>query len=972
MPQFITLAAFALEITVTKLLVTAAFFVASTAYSSAQASKAKRKARDQYNASQVDRLVNVPGTVVPRELVLGRVRKGGHVFFRGSIGTNKEKFVMLVVLAAHEIDGVEQIWLNDVPVTLDGSGYVQTAPYLLSRRESGSVAGAVAPPEAIPGTIFTSTDGGEVSLGTTTTYQYIVNTPKARIRAYLGAPGQAADAQVIADFPSLWTAAHRADGIAYLVCEFWYDETAFPSSLPTVTATLRGARCFDPRTGLTAFTENPAIQQRHVLTHPYFGKRAALGADEDARIVAAANACDILHNYGEGPLAMYRASLVLPFGSAARDGLDDLAQAMAGQWAYAAGQFFTRAGAYTAPVLAFTEADLAVVQRSADGSVSQQGIGISTHRARADKFNVVTPRIFDAAQDYKEVPVSPVKATALIVADGAELVQEIDMPAVFYAQQAQHVAGVSMRDARDPLTVVLSFKMSAYRAELFDTVTLTIPRYGWAAKEFIVTSRQWTLEGLIQLTLKETAAAIYQPDAAFVATGYADNTALTRPWDIQPPTITESDISSGTDLLLRQSDGTIVTRVQVRWAPITDETLRFGGTVEVQWARIDSVLSWQTVRASPLDEQVRIVGAPDGARIVIRARTRNSLAVSDWTLQLPHDVVGKTEPPPPFDTFLVLAQPDGTRQYNFAYTTTPRPPDWEGAEIRYITGSVPSPTWEAMTPLQDDNTFYTASPVETNAPIRGEWTFACRSRDTTGNLSTARVITIDLGDRRLGAAFAEVDNDPTWPGTRTGFVLAGSFLEVLGSGTWDTIPTTWGAWNSWVASPAASPSYTFPALDLLATTSGQIDTTIDALGTVLVELRTGPDGTTWSTWGDASAPFTARWVQVRVTVTATGGEPIPVLRSASYIVSAETKSEYINDIVPAALTGLYRIGTGDVRAPLAKTYTLIRFATAIIQASGDWTVTRIDKDTTTGPRFQFRNAGTLADPGLVDFYIEGI
>ena len=221
----------------------------------------------------------------------------------------------------------------------------------------------------------------------------------------MGAPGQAADAQVIADFPSLWTAAHRADGIAYLVCEFGYDETAFPSSLPMVTATLRGARCFDPRTGLTAFTENPAIQQRHVLTHPYFGKRSTLSADEDARIVAAANACDVGYNYGQGHVPMYRASIVLPFGGAARDGLDDLAQAMAGQWAYAAGEFFTRAGVYTAPVISLTEADLAVVRRGGDGGANQQSIGISTHRARAEKFNVITPRIFDIAQNYKQVPV---------------------------------------------------------------------------------------------------------------------------------------------------------------------------------------------------------------------------------------------------------------------------------------------------------------------------------------------------------------------------------------------------------------------------------------------------------------------------------------------------------------------------------------------------------------------------------------
>ncbi len=970
MPQFITLAAFALEITVTQLLVSTALLVASVAYSSAQQRKAKRQARDQYNASQVDRLVNVPGTVVPRELVLGRVRKGGHVFFRGSVGANKEKFVMLVALAAHEIDGVEQIWLNDVPVTLDGSGYVQTAPYLLTRTESGSVAGAVAPPEAIPGTIFTVTDNGEFTIPAVTTYQYLVNTPKARIRTYLGAPGQAADAQVIADFPTLWTAGHRADGIAYLVCEFWYDETAFPSGLPLVTATIRGAKCYDPRTALTTFTENPALMQRHVLTHPFFGKRSSVTAAEDARIVAAANACDLAHDYGDGTVAMYRASIVLPFGAAAKDGIDDLAQAMAGQWAYAAGEFFTMAGTYTAPVLSLTDADLAVVQRSADGGVSQQAIGISTHRARAEKFNVITPRIFDAAQDYKQVPVSPVKATALITRDGAELAQELDMPAVFYAQQAQHIAGVAMRDARDPLTVTLPFKLAAYRAELFDTVSLTIDRYGWANKTFMVVQRQWTLDGLIMLTLKETAAAIYQPDTAFVASGYALNTAIPRPWDIQPPTIT--GIESGTDLLIRQSDGTIVARVQVAWAPITDQTLRFGGAVEVQWARIDSTLSWQTVTASPVDQQVLIVGAPDGAPILVRGRTRNSVAVSDWSRQQAHTVIGKTEPPPAFDKFIVFAQPDGTRQFNFAYVATTKPVDWAGAEIRYTAGNNPGAAWETLTPLQDADTFYTASPVELNAPLAGEWTFFCRSRDTTGNLSPALIDNITLPARRTGDVFDEFFEGPLWAGTKTDCQVLDGVLEAIDPTTWATAPATWDGWSRWNLSPASPITYVVTK-DLGTTVAGSIDASIDADGTELLELATSADGTTWSAYGSGAASFSSRYIRVRLTVTATGGEPVPVIRRFDWQVNASLQFEYINSVDISTLTGDRRIAAGDVRVPIGNVYTFIKRVDITIEDSsaGSWTHQRID-NLATGPRFQFKLDGALTDPAGVDFYVEGI
>ena len=107
---------------------------------------------------------------------------------------------------------------------------------------------------------------------------------------------------------------------------------------------------------------------------------------------------------------------------------------------------------------------------------------------------------------------------------------------------------------------------------------------------------------------------------------------------------------------------------------------------------------------------------------------------------------------------------------------------------------------------------------------------------------------------------------------------------------------------------------------------------------------------------------------------ATGPAPLATLQRLDWRVSAEIQREYLNDVVVGSLTGLYRIGVGDVRAPIQKTYIVIRNATATVQdnRAGSWTVTRIDKDTTTGPRFQFYLNGTLTDPQYVDFDIEGI
>lgn len=155
--------------------------------------------------------------------------------------------------------------------------------------------------------------------------------------------------------------------------------------------------------------------------------------------------------------------------------------------------------------------------------------------------------------------------------------------------------------------------------------------------------------------------------------------------------------------------------------------------------------------------------------------------------------------------------------------------------------------------------------------------------------------------------------------------------------------------------------------------AGQVNSTLDADGTILQELATSTNGTTWSGWSAASAPFSTRYLKLRVTVTATGPLPVPLIRTWAYQINAPVRSEYLNDINIAALTGSYRIGVGDIRIPLAGTYYFLKKTDVTIQDStaGTWAATRIDQSLSPAPRWQFRLNGTLTDPALVDFYIEG-
>ena len=196
-------------------------------------------------------------------------------------------------------------------------------------------------------------------------YTYSTATSKANLRMLMGAASQTADARLQTLFPTEWSSNHRARGVAYFSAEFAFDETAFPSGVPAVNALVRGAKVFDPRTSTTAWTDNPALLMRHVYTHPFFGKQSAT-AEDDARINAAANACDVVQAYSVGGVTqnqkLYRAGVMVPYGSEPRGVLDDLAQAMGGAWAASGSALFVKPGVWQASVLSLTDADLAVVQ----------------------------------------------------------------------------------------------------------------------------------------------------------------------------------------------------------------------------------------------------------------------------------------------------------------------------------------------------------------------------------------------------------------------------------------------------------------------------------------------------------------------------------------------------------------------------------------------------------------------------------
>ena len=107
---------------------------------------------------------------------------------------------------------------------------------------------------------------------------------------------------------------------------------------------------------------------------------------------------------------------------------------------------------------------------------------------------------------------------------------------------------------------------------------------------------------------------------------------------------------------------------------------------------------------------------------------------------------GADVPPVLVDLFDVQERGGGVRLYTWGWLAdTMQSPDFAGVEIRYTPGAVPAPDWDTMTPMGDTG-FFTAA-FEAVVPDAGQWTFACRSRNSSGQLSTdMRVVLRTLGN----------------------------------------------------------------------------------------------------------------------------------------------------------------------------------------------------------------------------------
>jgi hypothetical protein len=362
--------------------------------------------------------VTVRQSIPPRRRGYGRAKLGGNVVF---VEAAYGRFYQALVHCEGEIDAIEEWWLNDIPSNLpagSGGGLAGTGPW-----------------------------ANHVGL-----------------ESRVGLADQAPLGTLTLDFPGVWTTSHKLNGLACTVMKCSLPaspEKNFPKIYPqggppAVRVVARLCKVYDPRTGLTAWSDNAALVIRDFLTSPRVYAIPASRID-DASFSAFADLCANTpyqcwgtYELSEEPRAVLRELLATCDGEL---------------YTLPSGKIGIRGGKWDAPTVTITE-DMVLAADIEQGN------------DRLAAFNRLKISYTSPHHDYQEVEAEPWDDEDNQALTGAVLTQDLSLPWVPSNTQARRLAKIAMAKGNPRWKLRLKTNLAALKAYGERTVRVTLPSYG--------------------------------------------------------------------------------------------------------------------------------------------------------------------------------------------------------------------------------------------------------------------------------------------------------------------------------------------------------------------------------------------------------------------------------------------------------------------------------------------------------------
>jgi len=396
---------------------------------------------------------------------------------------------------------------------------------------------------------------------------------------YTGSDTQAAD-PLLLESSAKWTAAHTLKGTAYIAIRFkWLSiqeqedtdrENPF-SGIPSITAIIEGRKVYDPRTGNTAYSTNPALCIRDYLTNARYGKGLAVSNIDDVAFSTAADDFDTTVAYVTGDSILgklYEINAVLDSGKDLFDNVNIMLTGCRGFLPRSQGKY----GLY------MDKARSSVM--TLDESKITKGIKVVGEK-KANKFNQVRVTFVNPENKWQNdqaiwPPKDSAQSTQFLAEDGAELIFEIDMQTCTNYYSALDLARVLCLRSRNAKRVVIETTSEAFALAVPDVISISHSSPGFASKPFQIESLGLNSDGSCVIAGVEYDTAIYAYDNDVRQRVYEDTT-LPNPSVVARPTNLTSTITT-----LLGNDGSSITAIRLGWDFALDS---FVNKYEVQWQR---------------------------------------------------------------------------------------------------------------------------------------------------------------------------------------------------------------------------------------------------------------------------------------------------------------------------------------------------------------------------------------------------
>jgi len=628
---------------------------------------AKNKSREpDLNSEAQQRKQSIRSSISSRRFVYGRARISGTLVYAGSTGTNNEYLHLVIPLHHGEMDAVETVYLNDV----------------------------------------LSTDARFTGL--------------LRVNTKIGTSSQTVDSDLDSESAD-WTTDHRLRGVGYMYLRLKYDQTAYPTGIPNPSAIVRGRKVYDPRTGTTAWSNNPALCVLDYLigTVPTASgtEPIGIGADLSTEIdvdtfIAAANVCDELVSIAAGGThARYTCDGVVQMDASPASIMEQLLTCCAGTLIYSGGTYRLFVGSATTAVLTIT------------ADMLRGPVRYRPYQSKRDAFNGVRGTYIDPLNAYEAADFPPQISAAYVSEDGGEeRLLDLALPYTIDGVRAQRLAKQFLERGRRSGELELPCNFSVLGVAVWDTVYVDIDGIGVASTaKWRVKGWSFSEGGGIDLALQEEDDDAYDWDTDDEVTP----TAITRPTmvradEVEPPTSVAG--SSGSYIT---PEGSAVGGILVEWTAAADA---FVTGYEVQYS-VASDNNWQpgATVGNVTSAQISFLTVGESYDVRVRA-VRTGGAASAWVTDTAITVSGDATVPSAPSGVSATAQPSAIK----IDWTSPSDDDFRLSRLYRHTANDSS----AASAIADVYGFPGETGTYTDTVTTGQTRYYwLKARDLSGNLS---------------------------------------------------------------------------------------------------------------------------------------------------------------------------------------------------------------------------------------------